>query len=212
MLKRTWLFALLILVIGTSFARLHIKDHANLLSAEQIKKWQLAAPDISKLHSGDLIFRHGRGFISEALLGFNQKEKKYSHAGIVTIENGVAYVYHAIGGEENETNKLRKDLLSTFCNPSAASSFAIYRPNLTDKVRETIVSIADNYFKSRLEFDTTLDLKSDDKMYCTEFVYKVFLNVDAHYFSHSSFSGKDYIACDDLYLNPNCFLIYSYSY
>jgi hypothetical protein len=145
-------------------------------------------------------------------MGLNQKEKKYSHAGILTIENRNVYVYHSIGGEENKSNKLRKDLLSTFCNPATVYSFGIYKPLLSLKERRAIDSIADNYFKSAMEFDTDFDLQNDDRMYCTEFVYKIFEKVHPNYFSFSRFSGKDYIACDDLYINRNCSLIYSYHY
>lgn len=214
MLRRVWLLILTALFIGSSFAGFHIKDHANNSIEERKGRWQQAAPDISKLRTGDLIFRHSRGFISEALMSFNQKEKKYSHAGIIKIEDGTVYVYHSIAGEENKSNKLRKELLDSFCDPGNVFSFSIYRSQLSDEQRKAVASLADFYFKSGLQFDTDFSLASDDKMYCTEFVYKTFSKVLARndYFTTSNFSDINYIACDDLYLNSRCSIIYSYQY
>jgi hypothetical protein len=214
MRKRTWLFILPVVIIGSSFAWLRIKDHASLSDNKADRRWTQASPDISKLHTGDLIFRYGRGFISEALMSLNQKEKKYSHAGIIKIENGNAFVYHAIGGQENESNKLRKDLLRDFCKPANAYSFGIYKLDISSVQRETIDSLANYYFKFGLEFDTDFDLNTDSKMYCTEFVYKVFSIAlrNGNFLSSSSISGLKYIACDDLYINPHSILIYSHNY
>src|SRR3954464_10834717 len=101
--KRTLFFVLAILIIGCSFTwfRLNKENHFALSSEAALQKWSHAKVDISRLQTGDLIFRHGRGFISNALMSFSQHEKKYSHAGIISVENNEVYVYHCIGGEEN---------------------------------------------------------------------------------------------------------------
>lgn len=190
------------------------RDHVRLSAAEHHLRWVKAQPDVKQLRTGDLIFRHGRGFTSNALMNFGLREKKYSHAGIVTIENGKVFVYHAVGGEENLTNRLRKDPLEMFCNPSSIHAFAVYRTDLKPEQVIKVMAIANEYYQSGLEFDTKFDLETNDKMYCTEFVYKVFGQAlgNENYISLSAFSGKQYIACDDLYCNPHCSEIYSYTY
>ncbi|MEO8088439.1 MAG: YiiX/YebB-like N1pC/P60 family cysteine hydrolase [Bacteroidota bacterium] len=188
--------------------------HLSLSANENLQRWSKANPGISLLKTGDLIFRHGRGFISNALMSLGQREKKYSHSGIVSIENGKVFVYHAIGGEENLSNKLRKDPLSVFCEPKDVHAFGIYRTDLNEKQIHAVMSLVSTYFQTRLEFDPKFDLATDDKMYCTEFVYKVFERAlgKQNYISLSTFTGKQYIACDDLYCNSHCQPIYSYQY
>ncbi len=203
-----------LVVSGFTARSLFEKEHLQLSSKENESRWLKAKPDVSQLKTGDLIFRHGRGFISNALMRLGQREKKYSHAGIVSVENGKVFVYHAIGGEENPSNKLRKDALDVFCNPADVHAFGIYRTDLNEKQISSILALADNYFKNKLEFDTKFDLNTDDKMYCTEFVYKVFKQAlgKQDFISLTTFSGKEYIACDDLYFNSHCHSVYNYQY
>lgn len=95
--------------------------------------WIQAAPDLNQLKSGDLIFRHGRGFISNAFQKLSKEDPRYSHAGIIEVENGQAFVYHCIGGEENKSNKMKRETLSAFCRPDHNHTFGIYRTDLNPK-------------------------------------------------------------------------------
>ena len=214
--KRVVLFLIVVLSCISGFAFYHFREHENpVLTQDMIhEKWTHAKPDDSILKSGDLIFRHGRGAISKALMLFSRHEAKYSHAGIISIQNNKVYVYHAIGGEENISNKLRKDPIEVFCNPNDIYSFGIYRLDLDNKMLRKVDSLANNYYKQELEFDTRFDIQTDDKMYCSEFVYKTILQAtgDKNYLPLSASSGISYVACDDLYLNVHCRNLYSYSY
>ena len=207
------LFMLLCTAAWGYFA-LYEKEHAELSEKRKNEEWQKACPDIHSLRSGDLIFRHGRGFISNSLAHFSKKDSRYSHAGIITFINGKPYVYHSIGGEENITNKLRRESLTTFCNPDNNHSFGIYRLDLNQMQLREMDSAASAYYKAGLEFDTDFDLATDDKMYCTEFVYKIINGIvhDKNYIPLSEVSGKKYVACDDIYINPHSTKIYSYVY
>ncbi len=208
------LVLLLTAAFGFSTRNYFENDSHRISSAESYSHWTKARPETSQLHSGDLIFRHGKGFISKALMSFGRTEKKYSHAGIVAVENGNVFVYHAIGGEENKTNKLRKDPLEVFCNPADVYAFGIYRTDINPDQIKSVIEISDTYYKSGLEFDTKFDLSTDDKMYCTEFVYKVFEHAagNQNYIYLPTLTGKKYITCDDLYCNSRCREIYQYHY
>ena len=82
-------------------------------------------PD-SLFSSGDIIFRDGRGVISSAFRRLSLTDPRYSHAGIIHKENGLVFVYHILGGERGQNNKMRKDLLSYYCNPLIISrSFSV---------------------------------------------------------------------------------------
>ena len=197
-----------------AFFHFHEQNHVGLTPEVIREKWSRAKPEYSILHSGDFIFRHGRGAISNALMLFSRHEAKYSHAGIISVENEKVYVYHAIGGEENPSNKLRKDPLELFCDPRDVHSFGIYRLDLDKRQLQKVDSIAGNYYRNGLEFDTKFDLSTDEKMYCSEFVYKIISQAtgDKNYLPLSSVSGINYVACDDLYLNAHCNRLYDYRY
>ncbi len=162
-------------------------------------------------HSGDIIFRDGRGVISSAFRRLSLTDPRYSHAGIIHKENGVVYVYHILGGERNPNNKMRKDLLSYFCSPLQSNSFAVYR---MDQNGKKIDSLAAYYFLKKLEFDTGFNLATDNKMYCTELIYKILIMVSGqdNFLPLTTISGLKYEACDNIYLSSHSKKIYSINY
>lgn len=163
--------------------------------------------------TGDLVVRSGTGIISDMFRKFSLHDQKYSHAGLLSVEDGRAYVYHTIGGEENVTNKLRKETLESFCNPLSNEAAAIYRYPLTKKEEENVAAKVQYYYKEGLEFDTKLDLETDEKMYCSEFVYKVISRCTANknMIPLTSISGISYVAIDNLYINAFCKPICSFN-
>lgn len=166
---------------------------------------------VLKLRSGDIVLRDGKSFISQVFRNFSMTDKRYSHAGIVYISNGRTYVCHVVAAEGKRSNKIRLEPISSFCNPTDNTAFAIYRSSINTNVVDSVLI---EYFKKRVSFDNDFDLKSDDKMYCTELVYKVLTaaNRNEKFINLSHESGVDYVACDNLYLNPKTKLIYSHIY
>ena len=166
---------------------------------------------VTLFHSGDIIFRDGRGVISSAFRRLSLTDPRYSHAGIIHKENGVVYVYHILGGERNPNNKMRKDLLSYFCSPLQSNSFAVYR---MDQNGKKIDSLAAYYFLKKLEFDTGFNLATDNKMYCTELIYKILIMVSGqdNFLPLTTISGLKYEACDNIYLSSHSKKIYSINY
>ncbi len=220
MRKRTlyWLLGsaalLVVSIVLFGFIYLNENNKADLSANGIQSEWLKAQPDINLLKSGDLIFRKGRGFISNSLVLFSHQDKRYSHSGIISFDHGKPYVLHSIGGEDNISKKLRKESLASFCNPNANHCFGIYRLDLNAQQSRKLDSIANYYYKTGLEFDTDFDLATDNKMYCTEFIYKSLfaVNHDKNYIPLSIVSGKTYVACDNLYLNPHATKIYYFEY
>jgi len=162
----------------------------------------------SSVKNGDLITRTGNDFTSESLRSLNQRDKSYSHCGIASIEHDSVFVYHALGGDFNPDQKIRRDPLELFAEPYSNKGIGIFRFMVADSIKNNFVSVAKELFKKGVMFDMDFDLKTDDRMYCAEFVYKTF--VKASYeklqFNHSHINSFEFIGVDDIFLNPLCSL------
>lgn len=205
-----------ILFITISITIQHKYQYVSVMDTDEaLRQWEHLPFDFSNLKEGDLVLRSGRSFFSDQLRKFSKREAKYSHCGFITSgSDGKLYVYHSIGGNVNPESQLRKESISSFCNPLAAREFGFFRYDLTDKERAGIDSLASVYFGQRMEFDMKFSIEDDTKMYCSELIYNVltvvtnnieFLNLSVH-------NGKRYVAIDDLYLNNKCQKIFDYEY
>jgi hypothetical protein len=156
--------------------------------------------------SGDLILRTGNDFASETFRKLSLQDKTYSHCGIASIENDSVFVYHAIGGEWNPNQKLRKDPFEIFCNPFENRGFGIFRYNLNSTEKVKLINLVQSLFSQGIEFDMQFDLSSNDKMYCSEFVYKAVEQATENKIKLSTTTYKQiqFIAVDNLFINPEC--------
>ncbi len=172
-----------------------------------------AAPALPEqlFSNGDIVLRHGIGLVSEVFASFSQTEKKYSHAGIVSIEHGHAYVYHTMGGSDNALGTCRRDRLAYFCRPVACSAMAVYRYDAEPTALASMVQQAQAHYRAQLQFDEAFDLDTDAQMYCSEFIYKVTTRAtnDENYLPLTHYKNTPFVAIDNLYLNTHATHIYS---
>lgn len=158
------------------------------------------------VQAGDIITRTGIDFTSESLRHLCKKDITYSHCGIISREHDTLFVYHALGGEINPDQKLKKETLAAFCDGLDNKGFGIFRLPLSPSIRLRVDSLLHSYYAAGLPFDMDFDLQSDDKMYCSEFVYKVFTLAfqQPHFFSTTQVGKMEYVGVDDIFLQPQC--------
>lgn len=158
------------------------------------------------IQNGDLITRTGNDFTSESLRGLNRRDKSYSHCGIASIEHDSIFVYHALGGDFNPDQKIRRDAIEIFAEPYSNKGFGIFRFRVADSIKNNFASVAKDLFKKGVMFDMDFDLKTDNRMYCAEFVYKAFVKASAEklQFNHSHIKQFEFIGVDDIFLHPLC--------
>jgi len=126
--------------------------------------------NFKNIHNGDLILRCGRSTESFAVY-LADANSEFTHIGIISIENGIPYVIHAV---PSKTNLIKKEVLFTFLNSKNTSKFAIYRSNFNEVYLDKVVKTANSYYINKYEFDTKYDLTTNTKLYCTELVLKAF--------------------------------------
>lgn len=153
--------------------------------------------------SGDIIVRNSNDEISDVARSFNRKDKSYSHCGIILIEKGRVVVYHALGGDYNPSQKLMRQSLEDFCNVRDVDKIALFRYKLNDKELKKLDSIINLQYKAGLPFDLFFNFTTDDKMYCSEFVFKTLNAARSGTLSYLLHQNEQplYVSIDDLYLN-----------
>jgi hypothetical protein len=158
------------------------------------------------VRNGDLITRTGNDFTSQSLKSLNQRNKQYSHCGIASIENDTVFIYHALGGEFNPDQKIKRETFAEFSQPYENNGIGIFRFSSTEYPIKNSVSVAKELYRQGIRFDMDFDLKTNDKMYCAEFVYKTFLLAypGRIKFPTSHINKFEFIGVDDLFLHPLC--------
>ena len=158
------------------------------------------------VQSGDLVTRTGQDFTSEAMRLLSSKDRTYSHCGIASWEHDSLFVYHAIGGEFNPDQQLRRDPFVLFCNPYENRGFGIFRYDLPPQERTSLINVVHSLYRKKIRFDMQFDLATDDRMYCSEFVYKAikWASNNRIVFRTTTLNHICFIAIDNLILNPQC--------
>ena len=188
----------------------------------QIKKGKTLLMD------GDLVVRSGNDMTSQLIKNYNKKDKSYSHAGLVFFQDGEPKVYHILAGGENPGAKMIADSLERFCHPRHNTSFAVYRYNVDSAEINTMRAAVTNWYNEGVRFDSTFNLKTDDRMYCSEMIRKALARATSNRIiiattkpskaetllavtrlplSVEYLSKLDLIPVDNLYMNSHCRLI-----
>jgi hypothetical protein len=133
--------------------------------------------EIPELCEGDLVFRKGRSLVSRVVL-MNDRGSAYSHVGIVAFKDGEPLIVHAVTGEPDESGdeKVKCDTPTDFLDAEKASLFAVFRLAEDEKhLAKMAAQKAMAYYTMGLPFDKSFDFRSEDKLYCTELVWKAYL-------------------------------------
>lgn len=155
------------------------------------------------LKTGDLVVRRGDDMTSYMLSKLNLKDKTYSHCGIAVIENGQTVVYHCIGGEDNPDEKMKRETAQQWFSPANNHAFAVYRYDIADIAVQRLVEEVYLFYNRKVMFDMDFDLETDDRLYCSEMVYKCLraATLDMQYVPAQQSYGRKIVGVDDLYLN-----------
>lgn len=153
-----------------------------------------------EFQNGDIIYRHGNGFFSDYFRKSSIKEQLYSHGGIIAVDSSQVYVIHSEASELTGIGGVRKESLNTFLKD--IGTWAVYRLDTTQTVRDSIVYIATRYLNKKIPFDLDFDNTTDDKIYCTELI-ALSVNKAVHLDlikATGNIRNKTYYAIDDTYL------------
>jgi len=135
----------------------------------------LKPPAIDHLRNGDLIFRSGISRDSHLIKAFDPGAS-YSHVGLIDLRDGNAYVIHIEPGETVDDSTIKREPLDEFLAPRKADGFAVFHVVPADDARaRDAIQVALGYASRRVVFDRDFDLETRDTMYCSELVWRAYL-------------------------------------
>lgn len=119
------------------------------------------------LQEGDIVFQDLPCAQSEAIK--LATHSKYSHVGIILLKDGQPYVYEAVGPVKFTSLKdwIAQGEGSHFVAKRLKKTDTVLTPQVLKKLEEVALG-----FKGRA-YDWTFEW-SDDKMYCSELVWKIY--------------------------------------
>lgn len=113
---------------------------------------------------GDIVFQHIPSYLCSVIADVT--DSQYSHCGIVVLKNGQPYVLEAIG-------PVRYTPIKAWINRGAGGKFTQVRPkNLSKKQIMKSIQEAQKLLGRPYDIQYELD---EEKIYCSELVYKAFL-------------------------------------
>ena len=160
----------------------------------------------TNLHSGDVILRDSKGLIGTFFRNLSQTEKKYSHAGFIRIRGGKIWVCHYIDQDNGKGLKLEE--LKDFVDRGKCNAFAVYRFDINQQEEKNLDNIINASITHPLPFDSDFDLKTDNSLYCTEWIAKSLFKSSNISIPATKIAGLEYFAPDNLYINTACKQIY----
>jgi len=123
---------------------------------------------IEKINDGDIITRLGDRFWSEIIRNISTEDKRFSHVGIIRINDEKITVIHAEGTTTAGKDFVKEETLEDFLK--VAKAVGIYR--LKNHNTESISDTAMEFIG--VPFDWKFDMTDDTALYCTELLYVVF--------------------------------------
>lgn len=155
------------------------------------------------IESGDLVTRYGSDLTSFLLARMNPEDQSFSHCGIASIEEDTVFIYHAIGGEFNPDQKLKRETLFSFGHPADNKALGVFKPDLSAGSLTKILQAIRKNYADGLPFDMDFDLGTDERQYCSEFVAKTYGLVwdGISWVKITEQAGRRFIPVDALFLN-----------
>lgn len=179
---------------------------------------------------GDLITRLGDDLMSNQIRSMNEKEKAYSHSGLILIKNNEKLVAE-IGPGPIGTDIIKYTPIDSFINPKYNVYCALYRYDLSGKERISLADTIKGFEDRHVRFDSIYKVETNDKLYCSEMIAKALQGVTNNrikikttkapqrmiklltaFFkplgiSQKEILARDMISIDNLYLRADCRLI-----
>jgi hypothetical protein len=189
------------LLFGCGPGESHPKS-AEVFQAQRLQLFnQIIYPELARLvQSGDIVTRLGSDMTSDMLRQMNRSDKSFSHIGIASLENDTLLVYHAIGGEFNPDQKIKREPLYSFLHAADNKGAGIFRINHSPAATVSVTNKAKDFFNAGIPFDMAFNYQTEDRLYCAEFVSKCIVRAmaDSSWLLFTNAGKFSYVSVDNI--------------
>ncbi len=140
--------------------------------------YQLTPSELDSIQDGDVILRHGFGFVSDMIVKTLNEKYKLSHCAIISKKPGEPIsVIHSVSQSLTSKDGVQEQNLDDFIKDSQNNSIIVVRYiNNHGKSNSAISDKAKYYLQKNIPFDNAFDIKDSSSFYCSELIWKVILN------------------------------------
>ena len=140
--------------------------------------YHLTKEEVALLKDGDIILRHGFGFVSDMIVKQLNEEYDLSHCAILCIDSSGMRVIHSVSSSISPANGVQSQDLRPFIHDSKRNSVVVvrYKPKNGAVDNSGITRRAKDYLKKQIPFDHGFDLNDSSSFYCSELPWKCILN------------------------------------
>jgi hypothetical protein len=140
--------------------------------------YTLSADELELLNEGDILLRHGYGFVSNMIVKTLDEQIPVSHVGILTIDpaDGKYKVIHSVSQTISDADGVQKQDLKSFVRDSQPNTLIVVRYRNASLHEDKISLISERafyYLSQKIPFDYTFDFNNTKSFFCTEFVGRV---------------------------------------
>ena len=162
------------------------------------------ASELASLHEGDIVCRAGQGSWSEQFREKSRIDKRFSHCGIIVKKDLQWFVIHSDANDVTGVGVVRQEPLQNFLENG--KGVEVYRLDISSDVAQRICQNAESYLN--VPFDARFDIRSDEKVYCSELVYLcVNQAVGKEWIRPAPVGRFLLVTVDDVYLQTNARLV-----
>lgn len=176
-MKRKVIIFFIILAVIIILIALFLLVYKYLSQQEQVVyRYSLSKEEISQLRDGDIILRHGYGFVSDMIVKSLNDSTGISHCGILTKNNGKWIVIHSVSSTLSDIDGVQSQNLKTFIQQSKKNSVVVirYKHAKNDSDLARIGTRAKYYLNKKIPFDNAFNLHDSTSFYCSELLWKIF--------------------------------------
>ena len=143
-----------------------------------ISIYTLTQHEIDLIQDGDIILRHGYGMVSDLIVKTLKDDHNVSHCAIICKDSlNKITVLHSVSQSLSDFDGVQSQGLRKFINDSKQNSVIVlrYRKANLYADNQRISKSAIGFLEKRIPFDHSFSLSDTTSFYCTEFIWKVFL-------------------------------------
>jgi len=183
-------------------------DHTSEIKRVKIN-YSLTKEEYNLLQDGDILLRHGYGFVSDMIVKTLKEDFSISHCAILVKDDSAFNVIHSVSQSLSEFDGVQIQDLRRFVNDSKKNSLIVLRyKNSNGEDRESISQRARYYLERQVPFDNSFDINDTTRYFCTELIWKIFLdafNIDI-FEKKYGLGGTEFLKFD-IFFDPDLFEI-----